>query len=917
MFSLPTSKKNSSEPVEPKAPSLDEAREKAVQALPKTVEGDIFPASGATAKEYEDAYESLGLGVSAYMGLIKHWYQLSGLCLILSIPSMVSNAYGGMLDDMQSSMTTYIFTFTTLGNNRAITPAYGATEFCISCIVSMSLFTSLREMTNAALVAEKKQITHADFALEVEFTPGDETSVDLAKEAIADAVAKTCKAAEAREAAEAEDAVGTTAAAMAAQLAAAKSKIIGNKALHVSVPLEQRELTLAAKQWQELNKLIEARTADLDALSKFGEEKLSKENTKRFKGLKDAKDADDAAKKKLAEQISAEADKKEKVKPAGLAYVTMTKQKGVDLMLKDAVNDNFKTTGNDSKGATIEMTFRRPPEPTDIIWPNLGSASINKGRQVRATIYCLLLSCIGSVVIGGMNFVQPIVLEWLDDSSLYFRDSAQQAFGLLGTVIVIAGYLLIFIVVPIMEENFMRHRTISNREQSQVVKLVVFQVIATVATSTVFLLETGGAFTRSWYLTGGFLLINGMMVDTGFITVVVQGYQLNGVLLPQLLARYHSPPLTQYEADVLMAPKSDMYVTDRLQMVTKFVCMTYIYASAMPQLWAVLFVVCTLSLYLDNRNLLRVLQPPPQSDVSQVKVILQYIMPTAALLHLVFQYVMLSELMDGVDRDWLADMTTDLGHTFGNLTDTTTSLLTGVASGVATGLTSFPNVSSIGTSLTSAVGSTTSNIAGFGSSLSLLYNSTATNVASVDLAAGLYDSLHEMTHTDAALWLVTLSIEVNLCVILFFVFKTARPAIGLPSIAAKLRVKQNLEKAKGAVLDAPGTVINTFGRGLGFKEKDAADASKQVKQGFTEAFDAAAGLRSTVFGDHELQAQKEKNAAEDLSYADFCTKHHKSKRLNYNDDPYKPPIPPETIEKVIGEAKLYLGPSKTGPTAMV
>eukprot|EP00966_Prymnesium_polylepis_P201935 4678528-Prymnesium_polylepis.1 len=38
----------------------------------------------------------------------------------------------------------------------------------------------------------------------------------------------------------------------------------------------------------------------------------------------------------------------------------------------------------------------------------------------------------------------------------------------------------------------------------------------------------------------------------------------------------------------------------------------------MPQLWAVLFVVCTLSLYLDNRNLLRVLQPPPQSDVSQV-----------------------------------------------------------------------------------------------------------------------------------------------------------------------------------------------------------------------------------------------------------------------------------------------------------
>lgn len=60
-----------------------------------------------------------------------------------------------------------------------------------------------------------------------------------------------------------------------------------------------------------------------------------------------------------------------------------------------------------------------------------------------------------------------------------------------------------------MEENKLRHKTITNREASQVVKLVVFQVIAQVATSTVFLIETGGAFTRKWYMTGGFLVING------------------------------------------------------------------------------------------------------------------------------------------------------------------------------------------------------------------------------------------------------------------------------------------------------------------------------------------------------------------------------------------------------------------------
>lgn len=50
----------------------------------------------------------------------------------------------------------------------------------------------------------------------------------------------------------------------------------------------------------------------------------------------------------------------------------------------------------------------------------------------------------------------------------------------------------------------------------------------------------------------------GMMVDLFVITVLVQGYQLIGVLIPQFIARYFSPPLTQHEANLLMAPKGDM-----------------------------------------------------------------------------------------------------------------------------------------------------------------------------------------------------------------------------------------------------------------------------------------------------------------------------------------------------------------------
>ena len=145
----------------------------------------------------------------------------------------------------------------------------------------------------------------------------------------------------------------------------------------------------------------------------------------------------------------------------------------------------------------------------------------------------------------------------------------------------------------------MRHTTVTKREVSTVLKLVGFQVLATIATATIFAIETGGAFSRDWYLTGGFILINGtaasrgarllaptrvpahtrgacgyprgwggggagagMIVDLGMITCIVQGWNL-GVQIP----RRHVAPnaLTQFEADAAYAVKADNYVVDRLQ----------------------------------------------------------------------------------------------------------------------------------------------------------------------------------------------------------------------------------------------------------------------------------------------------------------------------------------------------------------
>ena len=77
-----------------------------------------------------------------------------------------------------------------------------------------------------------------------------------------------------------------------------------------------------------------------------------------------------------------------------------------------------------------------------------------------------------------------------------------------------------------------------------------------------------------------------------------------------------------------------MYVVDRMQMVTKFVVMCYIASAAIPLLNWVVLLVLTISIFIDETNLLRVLYPAPQSDEAVVKCILVFVMPLAVLIHL-------------------------------------------------------------------------------------------------------------------------------------------------------------------------------------------------------------------------------------------------------------------------------------------
>ena len=70
----------------------------------------------------------------------------------------------------------------------------------------------------------------------------------------------------------------------------------------------------------------------------------------------------------------------------------------------------------------------------------------------------------------------------------------------------------------------------------------------------------------------------------------------------------------------------------------------YIASAAIPLLNWVVLLVLTISIFIDETNLLRVLYPAPQSDAAVVKCILVFVMPLAVLFHLFAARVFFAEL---------------------------------------------------------------------------------------------------------------------------------------------------------------------------------------------------------------------------------------------------------------------------------
>lgn len=150
-------------------------------------------------------------------------------------------------------------------------------------------------------------------------------------------------------------------------------------------------------------------------------------------------------------------------------------------------------------------------------------------------------------------------------------------------------------------------------------------------------------------------------------------------------------------------------------------------------------------------------------------VILAHVMPVVALLHLVFQYFMLEELMDGINRDWVADFNEVL-VSFANAD------LSSVASSVIAGVT---NASAALVQSTEAVVQTVGN--------------TFQSTSDVKLMTSSFDVDHN--HGDDAMFLVNWSIYVNAPIIIFFLLNKWRKQFGLPSLADKLQASSSYKRA--------------------------------------------------------------------------------------------------------------------------
>lgn len=170
----------------------------------------------------------------------------------------------------------------------------------------------------------------------------------------------------------------------------------------VVVPQHEREVILMQREIDSNAELVGAYAADADRLSAAkGSGSLSTPGAKRLAKLEKALGAARATDAKLMAKAKTQVEALGGATPpcAGVAFVTFN----------DA-NDAVRLLQQGSVAlpalGTKPFNVERPPEPSDVLWENLGCTD-GAARQLRGTIYMTLLSLGGAFLIGASAFLQP------------------------------------------------------------------------------------------------------------------------------------------------------------------------------------------------------------------------------------------------------------------------------------------------------------------------------------------------------------------------------------------------------------------------------------------------------------------------------------------------------------------------------
>ena len=300
-------------------------------------------------------------------------------------------------------------------------------------------------------------------------------------------------------------------------------------------------------------------------------------------------------------------------------------------------------------GAALKA--ERPPEPEEVYWDQMefGHPELVK-RQLWSSAVLGSIAIVGTAIIAFANFgMGPIMTN---AGSVTERIVMQVTF----TVMIILGNIFIFILTPILASNVERHYTFGGKELSCFCKMFAFQVFNTVVASSVFFLFSD-SFTHarhSWYQYGSGMILNVLVGDLFVINLGIDLGRPDILIARHLLAkRLH----TQREMNQMFAPRADIYLAFRLQLITKFIVVTLLYSTALPICYGFCCAFMWVTMWIDRYNLLRRLVPPPRSPDSLISLILVVIFPIAIAFHLLGHVAFYAFTLDVMRHDPTCDAT--------------------------------------------------------------------------------------------------------------------------------------------------------------------------------------------------------------------------------------------------------------------